>query len=486
MIQPTQEKFAELSAQGFVVPVYRELPADLETPLSVFLKLRRPGEPAFLLESVEKGQSVGRYSFLGTNLSLLLRLQGDRVELAEGGEQPLAGRDPLELLRQAMGRFKAVPLPGLHGFWGGAVGFLGYDAIRRFEPVGPGQPDDLGLPEALFHLCRQSVLFDHVAQRMYAVVAVEPGGDYQAAVAELNDLGARLARPLEFHPQHGAIEDTEERHNQTREEYMRGVERIREHIAAGDIFQAVLSRRLERRSSADPVNLYRALRILNPSPYMFFLDFGEFQLIGSSPEALVKLDGRTAETHPIAGTRPRGRDVEHDHALEQELLADPKERAEHVMLVDLGRNDLGRVCSYGSVHVPQFMEVERFSHVMHIVSRVQGELRPDCDGFDLVRAAFPAGTVSGAPKIRAMQILDELEPTRRGIYAGAVGYFGFWGNLDTCIAIRTILRRGDRVYLQAGAGIVADSDPATEYQETVAKLEALKKALEMAEGSMLR
>lgn len=485
MIHPTAEKFSELSSQGYVVPVYRELPADLETPLTVFLKLRQPGEPAFLLESVEKGKSVGRYTFLGTKMSLLLRVEGDQVTTPAGTES-LAGRDPLQLLRQSMSAFQASPLPGLYGFWGGAVGYLGYDAIRRFEPVGEGPPDDLGLPEAVFHLCRQSVLFDHLAQRMYAVVAVEPGGSYSEAVAALEELGERLRRPLDFKPRQGAVADPEERHNQSREEYMRGVEAIREHIAAGDIFQAVLSRRLDRRTGADPINLYRALRILNPSPYMFFLDYGEFQLIGSSPEALVKLDGQTAETHPIAGTRPRGRDAEHDRSLEEELLADPKERAEHVMLVDLGRNDLGRVCTYGSVHVPQFMEVERFSHVMHLVSRVRGELRPELDGYDLVRAAFPAGTVSGAPKIRAMQILDQLEPTRRGVYAGAVGYFGFWGNLDTCIAIRTILFRGDRVYLQAGAGIVADSDPATEYQETVAKLEALKRALEMAEGDMLR
>ncbi len=474
MIHPTPELFAELSQQGFVVPVYRELPADLETPLSVFLKLRRAGQPAFLLESVEKGKSVGRYSFLGTDLSLLLRM-----EKCDQG-------DPLEQLRSKMAEYKASPLPGLYGFWGGAVGFLGYDAIRRFEPVGEGQADDLGLPEALFYLCRQSVLFDHLAQRMYAVVAVSPGGSYEEAVRELEDLGRRLKEPLAFVPRNAPVPDPDEHENQTREEYMHGVERIREHIAAGDIFQAVLSRRLDRRTSADPVNLYRALRILNPSPYMFFLDFVDYQLVGSSPEALVKLNGQEAETHPIAGTRPRGRDGEHDRALEEELLADPKERAEHVMLVDLGRNDLGRVCRYGSVHVPQFMEVERFSHVMHIVSRVKGELRDDLDGYDLVKAAFPAGTVSGAPKIRAMQILDQLEPTRRGVYAGAVGYFGFWGNLDTCIAIRTLLFRGDRVYLQAGAGIVADSDPATEYQETVAKLEALKRALEMAEGDMLK
>ncbi|MEW6282312.1 MAG: anthranilate synthase component I family protein, partial [Candidatus Eremiobacterota bacterium] len=447
LVQPTLEQFQGLSGQGRVVPVYRELPADLETPLSVFLKLRQPGRPAFLLESVEKGQSMGRYSFLGTNLSPLLRVDGDRVYLSDGPGEALAGRDPLALLRERMAAFRATPLPGLPGFWGGAVGYLGYDAARRFERLGPGPPDDLHLPESLFMLCRQSVLFDHVGQRMYAVVAVPPGEEYPGAVRELDELAAALRRPLEFHSQPGGSVPPDEQCNRTREDYMEAVTVAKEHIAAGDIFQVVLSQRTSRRSPADPVDIYRALRILNPSPYMFFFELGDFQLIGSSPEMLVKLEGRWCETHPIAGTRPRGRDAAHDEALEKELLADPKERAEHVMLVDLGRNDLGRVCRYGTVHVPQFMDVERFSHVMHLVSRVRGELREGLDGFDLVRAAFPAGTVSGAPKIRAMQIIDQLEPTRRGVYAGAVGYFGFWGNLDTCIAIRTIVRQGDRVYL---------------------------------------
>lgn len=493
MISPSLAQFKELAAQGNVVPVYQELPADLETPLSVFLKLRSQG-PSFLLESVEKGESVGRYSFLGTAPTPLLKVVGEQVHYADEEGKPqvaaLGDKDPLAWLQELMGRYRAVQVPGLPLFWGGAVGYLGYDLVRRFEPVGPGRPADVELPEVCMLLSRQSVLFDHVAQKMLLVLAVPASGDLERAYAdacqELTELAGRVRRPLQYSPPEAPAqpEDKDERFNRTREDYEAAVLSAKEHIAAGDIFQVVLSQRYSRRTWTDTVTLYRALRLLNPSPYMVLLDLEDFQLIGSSPEMLVKLEGQVAECRPIAGTRRRSNDPAADAALEKDLLADPKERAEHVMLVDLGRNDLGRVCRYGSVEVPQFMQVERYSHVMHLVSSVRGDLREGATGFDLVRAAFPAGTVSGAPKIRAMQIIDELEPTRRGPYAGCAGYFSFWGTLDTCITIRTMVKVGDRVYLQAGAGLVADSDPAAEYDETLAKLAALRQAIEVAESEL--
>lgn len=481
MTLPEFEAFQQIWGPRKIIPVYRELPADLETPLSIYLKLRDQG-PSFLLESVERGETTGRYSFLGTAPDTFLRIDdGQQLE-----------QDAFMTLQSKMQSLEAVNLEELPSFWGGAVGYLGYETIRRVEPIGPGQADDLGLPEALFIQSRHSVLFDHVRQKMYLVVAVETGesaeADYQDACAQLDRLVERIKRPLDYRPPEPPTngQTGEEGFNRTREDYMQAVEAAKEHIRAGDIFQIVLSQRFHRQTWTDAITIYRALRILNPSPYMFLLDFEEFQLIGSSPELLVKLENGQAETHPIAGTRPRGETPEADLMLEQELLADPKERAEHVMLVDLGRNDLGRVCQFGSVRVPQFMEVERYSHVMHLVSRVQGTLRPDVTGFELNRACFPAGTVSGAPKIRAMQLIDELEPTRRGPYAGAVGYFSYWGATDTCITIRTLLKKGEQVYIQAGAGIVADSDPATEYQETLNKLAALRRAVELAEGELLR
>ncbi|MGE0490614.1 MAG: anthranilate synthase component I [Vulcanimicrobiota bacterium] len=477
---PTLEDFRGLAGPGRVIPLYRELPADLETPLSVYLKLRSD-KPSFLFESVERGEETGRYSFLGTAPETLLRV--------EAGQE---GEDSFELIRSAIARFEAVNLPGLPSFWGGAVGYLGYDAVRKVETIGQAPPDDVGLPEALFVQCRHSVAFDHVLQKMFVVVAIETStdaeADYARGCAELEGLVRRLQRALDYQPPGGPSNgyQPEEAFNRTEADYMQAVEQAKEYIRAGDIFQLVLSQRYRRATWTDAVSIYRALRILNPSPYMFLLDLGEFQLVGSSPEMLVKLEGDLAETRPIAGTRPRGKSEQEDAALAQDLLADPKERAEHVMLVDLGRNDLGRVCRYGTVEVPHFMEVERYSHVMHLVSKVYGRLREGLTGIDLARACFPAGTVSGAPKIRAMQLIDELEPTRRGPYAGAVGYFSYWGAVDTCITIRTLVMKDGYVYLQAGAGIVADSDPAAEYRETLAKLAALRQAVELAEGDLLR
>jgi anthranilate synthase component 1 len=383
---------------------------------------------------------------------------------------------------------------GLPSFWGGAVGYLGYDVIRQWEKVGSGPPDDLQLPEAHFLLSREGVVFDHASQRMVLYVATfpqwssqgSPEEQYALAQERLAWMRERLAQPLR--PPHSRPEahaNGKDVFNRTQADYEAAVRQAQEAIAQGEVFQLVVSQRLERNTHCDAVSLYRALRLKNPSPYMVLLDFGDYQLIGASPEMLVRLEGRRATTRPIAGTRPRGVDTREDERLEEELLADPKERAEHVMLVDLGRNDLGKVSRYGSVEVPQFMQVERFSHVMHIVSRVESDLEFGKDGFDLIRSAFPAGTVSGAPKLRAIELVDQLEPTRRGFYAGAVGMFSFSGDVNTCITIRTMLKRGEKLYLQAGAGIVADSEPTREYEETLAKLAGLRSAVDLAEGGWL-
>lgn len=483
---PSLDEYLTAAASQPVVPCWCELPADLETPLSVFLKLRQEG-PAYLLESVERGEVVGRYSILGTSPTFLLRCEKDQVETAKGVE-PRGERDALEWLRSLMAPMNQVKAQGLPSFWGGAVGYFSYDAIRQWQPLGEGPLDDLGLPEAHFLLSREGVVFDHARQRMFLYVATYPERgaeeEYRLAQQRLQEMCQRLSMPL-TPPQAPAKMAGQESFNRTREDFEAAVVRAQEAIAQGEVFQMVLSQRLHRTTSCDAVSLYRALRLCNPSPYMVLLDFGEYQLIGASPEMLVRLEGQRCTTRPIAGTRPRGADDKSDEALEVELLEDPKERAEHVMLVDLGRNDLGRVSRYGSVEVPQFMQVERFSHVMHIVSRVESELLEGKDGYDLIRSAFPAGTVSGAPKLRAMQLLDQMEPTRRGIYAGAVGVFSFSGDVNTCITIRTMLKRGQDLYLQAGAGIVADSEPAKEYDETLAKLAGLRSAVEMAEGGWL-
>jgi len=490
---PSLKTYCELADQQPVVPCWYELPADLETPLSVFLKLRQPG-PAYLLESVERGEVVGRYSILGTSPRPLLRAQGDHLEihdplLDEVRRQSRGDQDVLSCLQDLMRPLQHNTLSQLPSFWGGAVGYLSYDCIRQWEHLGAGPPDDLNLPEAHFLLSGEGVVFDHVRQRMVLYVATYPGADrqasYEAARAALERMRQRLRQPLDPPKAPLATSPPQERFNRSREDYEAAVRKAQDYIAQGEIFQIVLSQRLDRTTHCDAISLYRALRLKNPSPYMVFLDFGDYQLIGASPEMLVRLEGNKATNRPIAGTRPRGHDSRQDEQLQKELLADPKERAEHIMLVDLGRNDLGRVSRFGSVEVPQFMQVELFSHVMHIVSRVESELAPERDGFDLLRSAFPAGTVSGAPKVRAMQILDELEPTRRGIYAGAVGVLSFTGDVNTCIGIRTMVKCGDTLHLQAGAGIVADSQPEREYQETLDKLAGLRAAVELAESGWL-
>ena len=478
-------------------PLVRELPADLETPVSTYLKLAGTG-PSFLLESVTGGERVARYSFIGAGLACAYVVRGNTLEIhsVDGVEKRVVS-DPLGALKVELEPLRREPLHGLPRFTGGLVGYLGYEMMRFFEPSVPLRPHP-DLPDAIFLLADTLVAFDHAFGRLLLIANPAPhapeAAARAAAEARLNELEARLAAPL---PPRAAragsalAGSAEMRSNVPRERYMANVLKAKEYIAAGDIFQVVPSQRLSRETEAAPFDIYRALRRLNPSPYMFFFDFASLaggeplRLIGASPEMHVRLEGRTAAIRPIAGTRPRGKTPAEDLALEQDLLGDPKERAEHVMLVDLARNDLGRVCEYGTVRVSELMQVERYSHVMHIVSHVEGRLRPEVDAFDLMRATFPAGTVTGAPKIRAMQIIDELESTPRGPYAGAVGYFAVDGSMDTCIAIRTMVMRGKTVSVQAGGGVVADSDPALEYQESLNKARALAVAVEMAEKSSL-
>jgi anthranilate synthase component 1 len=497
----TREQFKELAAHGALVPVCRELAADLETPVSVYLKMQGQG-PSFLLESVEKAEQLGRYSFLGFNPRRQILAHGRQVTVRDNGHaetrQLADDEDPLHIVAAELARYQPVVSPDgldqeLPRFFGGAVGYLGYDLVRFFERLPDMARDELDLPDLHLLITDTLVIFDHVKHRLLLVAnAHVPSGRnldaaYDEALNRLDVMEAQLQARLPPLPKPPASNNGDFRSNMTQTQYESAVRRAKKYITAGDIFQVVPAQRLSRRTQADPFSIYRALRRLNPSPYMFFLDLGgdpPIHLIGSSPEVLVRLQDRTAEVRPIAGTRPRGKDGNEDQALEAELLADPKERAEHVMLVDLGRNDLGRVCEFGTVEVPDLITVEYYSHVIHLVSRVHGELREGVDAFDLLRAAFPAGTVSGAPKVRAMEIIEELEGVRRGTYAGAVGYVGFNGNMDTCITIRTILMRGDVAYLQAGAGIVADSDPTREWEETLHKAKALGVAIEAAERGL--
>lgn len=475
-------------------PIVRELPADLETPISAYLKLAGHG-PSFLLESVTGGEQVARYSFIGVNPSQAFVLRGREFEhhTAAGVERISLpeGSDPLDILRAELSRYQPVPTDGLPRFAGGLVGYLGYEAAGHFEPK-LNLPQHASLPDAVFLLADSVVAFDHAFGRLLLIANASLNGDGTRGLAEaearLDELEARLTADLPARPSSADLPaESELRSNLTRDQFHSSVLQAKEHIAAGEVYQVVLSRRFTRPSSAAPFDIYRSLRRLNPSPYMFFFDFDDLagdpplRLIGASPEMHVRLEAGQAAMRPIAGTRPRGKSATEDEAHELELLADPKERAEHVMLVDLARNDLGRVCSYGSVNVQEQMGIERYSHVMHIVSQVEGELKVDCDAFDLMRATFPAGTVSGAPKIRAMEIIAELEGEARGPYAGAVGYFSYDGSLDTCITIRTLVMRGQTVSVQAGAGIVADSDPEREYEETANKARALIEAVDRAE-----
>jgi anthranilate synthase component 1 len=495
-VTPSRDEARALARDYNVIPLRHTFIDDIETPVSAFLKLRQPAG-CFLLESAEQGMRLGRYSFLGIKAWESIRLRGTTVIVRRGGadtHHDLAqhGGDPFAFMAGHLSRYRVPPLEDVPPFVGGAVGYFGYDCVRHVERLPDAPVDDLGLPDMAFLLTDVIVVFDHLRHTITLLTNIfcdeEPDFDraYAAAVARLTEVKARLRGSL---PAPGwslgrsqPPVQTEIRSTFERERFEEAVERTREYIHAGDAFQVVLSQRFERPVGSSGFSIYRGLRAVNPSPYMYYMSFRDFEIVGSSPEPLVTVMGRKAETRPIAGTRPRGATVEEDAALAAEMLADEKERAEHLMLVDLGRNDLGRVCRPGTVRTNEFMEVERYSHVMHMVSSVTGELREGVSAADALRAVFPAGTVSGAPKVRAMEIIDELEPTRRGPYAGAIGYLSYSGDLDSCIYIRTILVRDGRAYVQAGAGIVADSDPGFEYVETQNKARALFRAIEVAQS----
>ena len=485
---PTSSEFAALHGKGERVPVYRELLMDHDTPVSAFQKVAR-GPSAFLLESIEGGEKWGRYSMLSGEASLVFESSGRKVRLRRGEElEEIEVEEPLELLARLLRERRVADVPGHPRFEAGAVGYLAYDQVRHFENLPARTADDLGLPEARFLFSDCVTIFDNLSHTVKVVAVAAAGGPaaqaYRDACARIEQEVERLRGPLPEEPGPGRAAPVRFESNVGQAAFERAVERAREYIRAGDIIQVVLSHRLSAEVHARPLDVYRALRVLNPSPYMYYLRFDGLEVVGSSPELLVRVEGRDVDVRPIAGTRPRGRTPAEDAALEAELLDNAKERAEHVMLVDLGRNDVGRVSEFGSVKTGEFMVVERYSQVMHLVSGVRARLRAGTPAMEVVRACFPAGTVSGAPKIRAMEIIDELEPFRRGIYAGAIGYFGFRDNFDLCIAIRTAVFRGGRVHIGVGAGIVADSVPEKEWQETLHKGRALVKAVEWAESAL--
>jgi anthranilate synthase component 1 len=492
---PDFNGFCALSNQGNLIPVFREVLADLETPVSAFSKIDQ-GPCAYLLESVEGGEKWGRYSFLGSGSPILVQGNDRELVLTEGRHRrkiPVRG-DVLGGLREIMSSYRPVPVRGLPRFCGGAVGYLSYDVVRQFERLPSVRKDLLGLPDISFLLTDTLLIFDNVAQTIKVVANARVGDSdlkkaYAEALARIEGMISRLRTgSLRKHRvptgRRAANRSLGFTSNMSKADFEKMVIQTKQYIQAGDIFQGVLSQRWQATIGARPFDIYRALRVINPSPYMYYLRFPEVELVGASPEVLVRCEDGLVQLRPIAGTRPRGRTEEEDRRLREELLANAKERAEHVMLVDLGRNDVGRVATAGSVRVKEFMVVEQYSHVMHLVSQVEGRLQPGRDGYDVLRACFPAGTVSGAPKIRAMEIIEELEPSRRGPYAGAVGYFGFSGNMDTCINIRTVVVKGRQAFVQAGAGIVADSDPEAEYEETCNKAKAMIRAIEMAEAGL--
>jgi anthranilate synthase component I len=519
MYSPTLDEFLKFAPQGNLIPVTRRILADLETPLSAYRKIRGAGE-SFLFESVEGGEHLGRYSFVGCNPRAIIKQTGDRVEVIENGkvmesfevkgragsplpaanvedarrarsDAPYQVADGLEVVERMMKKYRAVAVPGLPRFTGGAVGFIGYEFIHDVEPVVPRPAhDELKTPVMYFLVADQLLIFDRVQQTITILVnailddAESPAEAYENATSEIERIISLLEQPSEHQPISvpKEIPPVAFDSNQTKEKFFANVEAAKKFISAGDIIQVVGSQRFSAPVTASPLDIYRAVRNVNPSPYLFLLELDGFALVGASPELHVRCEEGKVEIRPIAGTRPRGKNEDEDAALEKELLADPKERAEHVMLVDLARNDIGRVCDFGSVAVKDLMFIERYSHVMHIVSQVEGKLSAAKTNYDLMRATFPAGTVSGAPKIRAMQIISELEQTTRGTYAGAVGYFSFNGNLDTCITIRTALIKDGRAYVQAGGGWVNDSTPEGEYQETINKSMAMRKAIALAEN----
>jgi anthranilate synthase component 1 len=491
MFFPAIDAFRQLASRGNLIPVYREIMADMDTPVTAFKKLD-DGRFSFLLESIEGGEKWARYSFLGSSPSLIVRSRGNSVEIIENGvTSTRTVDDPLACMRDVLARFTPVEVEGLPRFFGGAVGYLGYDMVRHFERLPTEKPALIGTYDSYFLITDTIVIFDTMSQKIKVVSNAHLDGSktleeaYCEATEKIEAIIRRLRTALPPETSSPSGGKVELRSNVTQAEYEAAVEKAKEYVRAGDIIQVVPSQRFSGKLSVDPFDIYRVMRTLNPSPYMFFLRLDDTVIAGASPEVMVRKEGTHVELRPIAGTRPRGATVEEDARLAEELLADPKERAEHVMLVDLGRNDLGRVCTTGSVEVTELMVIERYSHVMHIVSNVRGELKDNRDAFDLVRATFPAGTLTGAPKVRAMQIIDELEPVRREIYGGAVGYFSFSGNMDLAITIRTLVIKDGQVHLQAGGGVVADSDPAAEWQETVNKAMAARRAIEIAEKGLV-
>lgn len=495
MMHPSLQQFRTLVGQGNLIPVYREIMADLDTPVSAFMKVAGDQSHAFLLESVQGGEKWGRYSMIGLDPMAIFTVNDNRVELLDrrDGSKVVEEGNPVEILKSLMGRFRPVAVEGLPRFHGGAVGFFSYDMVRCFERIPDGNPNVLGCPDAQFMLTDLTLIFDNLFGKLKVVVNVlvgpedDPDALYLRAASRIEAVVERLRageRRPPFTPPGRPVSEADFVHETERETFEASVRKAKEYILAGDIFQVVLSHRLSIPFDHPPIALYRALRATNPSPYLYFLKMGDFAIVGSSPEILVRQEGETATVRPIAGTRRRGVDAAQDLALEQELLADPKEIAEHIMLVDLGRNDLGRVAVNGTVKVTERFVVERYSHVMHIVSNVEARLKPGLDAFDLVAATFPAGTVSGAPKIRAMEIIDELEVSRRGPYAGAVGYISFSGNMDLAITLRTAIIKDGRLYVQAGAGIVADSTPEREYEETREKARAVLRAVDLVQRGL--
>lgn len=493
MYYPTKEEFIKLSKKGNLIPVYREILTDFETPLSAFTKIDKSNY-SFLLESVEGGERLARYSMLGSNPSLVFSSKGKKITLSEGriSTSFTTKTDPIDELKKILKKYKYVKVKGLPRFCGGLVGFFGYDMVRFVEDLPSKNPDDINLPDSVFMLTDTLLIFDHVDHKIKVVSNVHVTGDaaldYEKTIVTIDKIANYLKTPLsKSESMYGVKKGSRQnilKSNFTKKEYENVVKKTKEYIRKGDIIQAVPSQRLNISINCHPFQIYRALRSINPSPYMYYLKLGNFFLVGSSPEIMVRCEDGLVEVRPIAGTRRRGATEQEDAKLIKELLSDPKERAEHIMLVDLGRNDIGRVCEYKSVKVSELMVVEKYSHVMHIVSDVSGKLKKGKDAFDVMRATFPAGTVTGAPKVRAMEIIEELENTRRGPYAGSVGYFSFSGNLDTCITIRTIVIKENTAYIQAGGGVVADSKPEKEYQETLNKAKALLKAIEMAERGL--
>jgi anthranilate synthase component 1 len=490
MIYPTYKEFCRLAKQGNLIPVYQELLMDLETPLSFFKRLERD-RYAFLLESVEGSERWARYSFLGSRPRLVFKSRRKQVEIIEDGKKTtLYSEMALDTLKELVGDYQPVSVPGVPPFFGGALGYVAYDAVEQFHEIPNNKKAPFEAPDIFFLFVQTLVAFDNLKHTIKVIdnVHLKKGTNlrtaYDEAIFRIRKIISSLQKkPRGIEPRELGNAKTQRkfRSNLKRDGFQKAVIKAKEYIKAGDIIQTVLCQRLETHTTADAFEIYRALRFINPSPYMFYLELEDLRIIGSSPETMVRLTGDVIELRPIAGTRRRGATPEEEQSLEADLLADPKERAEHIMLVDLGRNDVGRIAEIGTIEVNELMGIERYSHVIHIVSNVRGKLAPDKSSFDLFVSAFPAGTVSGAPKIRAMQIISELEPQKRGLYAGAIGYFGYNGNLDTCIVIRTIVMKGKKVFINAGAGIVADSDPEMEYQETLNKARAMFRAVELAE-----